>query len=182
MSIIRATIRTGFAVAVLAFFGVAVNAQVKSPNTGVTPLADQQESARPDGPRRGRMGRGGHRGDIGPMFALRQLNLTDAQKQQMHDIRQKFEQSIKPLGDELRQIREKFDQATATTADQQRAQALRQQMRGAHDQLQAEFQALLTPEQQEQLKAIRQQRQERREAFKQRHGNRHDQDAAPRDQ
>jgi Spy/CpxP family protein refolding chaperone len=174
---IRAIIRTGFAVAALAFFGVAVNAQVKSPNTGITPPAEQQGPTRTDGPRRGRMGRGGQHGEFGPSMGLRQLNLTETQRQQMHDLRTKFEKSITPLGDEMRQIRTKFDQATATIEDQQRAQALRQQMRTAHEQLMTEFQALLTPEQQEQLKAFRQQMEQRREEFRQRRGAGHNQDA-----
>ena len=113
------------------------------------------------------------------MMGMRQLNLTETQRQQMHDLRVKFEQSIAPLGDEMRQIRTKFDQATATTADQQRAQALRQQMRAAHDQLMNQTQALLTPEQQEQLKAARLQKQQRREEFRQRHGQSDDQNAPP---
>lgn len=182
MSIIRAIIRTGFVVAALAFLGVAVSAQVKAPNTGITPTVEAPGSPRTDGVRRGRLGRGGHRGEMGPLFAFRQLNLSDTQKQQLHGVMLKFDQAIEPLGTELRQLRQKFDQATATIEDQQRAQSLRQQMRAAHDQLVTEAQALLTPEQQEQLKAIRQQKQERREAFKQRHGARHGQDAPPQEQ
>lgn len=182
MSIFKAIIRTGFAVAVVSALGVAANAQVKSPNTGINPPAEQQGPAGHDGPRHGRMGRGGARGEMGGLMGFQRLNLSDTQKQQLRDLAMKFHESNRPLSEEMRQIREKFDQAVATTADQQRAQAIRQQMRTAHEQFVAEAQALLTPEQQEQLKTMRQQMQERREQFRQRHGDAANQDTPPQAQ
>ncbi|MEO6391791.1 MAG: Spy/CpxP family protein refolding chaperone [Pyrinomonadaceae bacterium] len=168
MSMIRATIRTGFAVVAIGILSVAGYAQEKSTRTGNSPAIDQQEGQRPDGPsRRGGMRHGGRSG-FGR--GLRGLNLSDTQKQQIHTVFSKFREGIKPQMEELRQIREKFEQATASIDDQNRAKALRAQMSEGRNATMADMQAILTPEQQEQFKQFREQRKLRHEEMKQRRG------------
>lgn len=166
MSMIRATIRTGFAVAAIGILSVAGYAQEKGTRTGDAPALNQQENQRPEGPgRRGGMRRGGRHG-IGAMKGMRALNLSETQKQQIHETFSKFREGIKPQMDELRQIREKFEQATASIDDQNRAKALRAQIGEGHKAVQAQVQAILTPEQQEQLNQLREQGKLRRAEMK----------------
>ncbi|MGE0131778.1 MAG: Spy/CpxP family protein refolding chaperone [Blastocatellales bacterium] len=119
-------------------------------------------------------GRGG-RGMHGGMF--RKLNLTDAQKAQMKQLRQSHRERTQPLRQELRakmqQLREAnqggaFNEALAAQTLTETA-GLRAKLMGEHFKLRQEMMALLTPEQKtqfdqmrEQFKARRAERQARR--------------------
>ena len=169
MSLIRAIISTGFAIIIVGTTGFAAYAQDKAPSTSINPSAGQQQ---PSTPRvRGREGMRGEGHRRGAKAGLRQLNLSETQRQQMHDTFTKFRESIRPQVEELRQIRQKFEQANASIEDQTRAQALRNQIREGREQARAQAQSFLTPEQQEQMKQMREQRKLRREEMRQRRGN-----------
>lgn len=178
MSMIRTTIRAGFAVVAIGILSVAGYAQDKSTRTGNTPALDQQEGQRQGPGRRGGMRRSGRHG-FGQMQGLRALNLSDTQKQQIHETFTKFHDGIKPQMEELRQIREKFEQANASIDDQNRAKALRAQIGEGRKATLAQMQTILTPEQQEQFKQFREQRKLRREEMKQRRAAGRGQNTAP---
>jgi Spy/CpxP family protein refolding chaperone len=169
MSLIRAIIRTGFAVIIVGTTGFAAYAQEKTPNTSINPPAGQQQ---PSSPRvRGREGMRGQGHRRGEKAGLQQLNLSETQRQQMHDTFTKFRESIRPQVEELRQIRQKFDQANASIQDQTRAQSLRNEIRTAREQARMQAESVLSPEQQEQVKQMREQRKLRREEMRQRRGD-----------
>lgn len=134
----------------------------------------------------GRMRKGGRIGD-GPQGergggrpgrpgmerrALRQLNLSETQRGQLREIEARYGQSFKAQRQELRQLielRQQQQGATLTPEQAQRAQQLRDEVRGNGEKMHAEILALLTPEQRDQLKQMREEgrarRKERREAF-----------------
>lgn len=122
------------------------------------------------GKRHGRDGRGG-RGMRGGMF--RGLNLTDAQKAQMNQLRQSHRERTQPLRQELRakmqQLRQAnqggtFNEALAAQTLAETA-GLRAKLMGEQFRLRQEMTALLTPEQKTQIE-------QRRERFKNRRGER----------
>ncbi|MDQ1612197.1 MAG: motif family protein [Pyrinomonadaceae bacterium] len=113
--------------------------------------------------------RGGERGMMGRR-ALRRLNLSDAQRNQLREVEARYGQSFKTQRQEMRQLIELRQQgATLTPEQQQRAQQLRGELRDSAERMHAEFLALLTPEQRDQLKRMREEgearRKQRREAF-----------------
>ncbi|OLE53399.1 MAG: hypothetical protein AUG51_13285 [Acidobacteria bacterium 13_1_20CM_3_53_8] len=129
----------------------------------------QTPNSRPENMER-RHGRGEHAGaEMGFMrHALRELNLTDAQRQQVHSIVERFMTSTKAQRDELRQLHEQRGQnGTFTPEQQERARQLHQQMMEANKSMNDEIIATLTPEQRTQLDQIREnfraRREERRE-------------------
>jgi len=102
--------------------------------------------------------------------ALQRLNLSDAQRGQLREIEARYGQSFKTRRQELRQIMELRQQgATLTPEQQQRAQQLRGEVRDNGERMRVEILALLTTEQRDQLKRMREEgearRKERREKF-----------------
>lgn len=126
--------------------------------------------------RQGRMGKPGRMGELGERRgggrghgmarrALRRLNLTDAQRGQLREIEARYGQSFKTQHQELRQLMEvRRAGATLTPEQQQRAQQLRTEARANGERMRAEILALLTGEQREQLKRMREEGMERRKA------------------
>lgn len=120
----------------------------------------------------GRMGRGGERGGEGGMRehgmarrALRRLNLTDAQRGQLREIEARYGQSFKAQHQELRQLMEvRRSGGTLTAEQQQRAQQLRTEARANGERMHTEILALLTNEQRDQLKRMREEGHARRKA------------------
>jgi Spy/CpxP family protein refolding chaperone len=113
-------------------------------------------------------GRGG-RGMMGRR-ALRRLNLSDAQHSRIRDIEARYGQNLRAQRVEMRQLIELRAQgATLTAEQQQRAQQLRGELRDNAEKMHAELLAVLTPEQRDQLKRMREEgearRKQRREAF-----------------
>jgi Spy/CpxP family protein refolding chaperone len=113
----------------------------------------------------GEPGRGGHRGERREMRreAVQRLNLTDAQKAQIRDIRKAEFDRTKGLFEaarekrfELRQMRESND----PRAEGVRTEliALREQMRAARLATREKIRSLLTAEQRSQLDSMRNQR------------------------
>ena len=104
--------------------------------------------------------------------ALRQLNLTDAQKQQAQALRRETFAGNRAVRDELTQLLEKRRQGTLTEADQTRARELRQQLQQSRQNTREQVARLLTEEQRTKLQEIRKNRRENRERFRQRGSNR----------
>ena len=130
-----------------------------------TPGAATQQAAQQPGsaglPRRGerRRGRGGRQ------RALAEINLTDAQKQQVRTIIQTQAQNTKPQREELRQLMQQWRTGTLTPEGQARAKELRQQLmesrRGVHTQMQN----VLTAEQKAKLQEMRELRRANHQRF-----------------
>lgn len=121
--------------------------------------------------RMGRLGRMGERGERGgrghgmARRALHRLNLSDAQRGQLREIEARYGQSFKTRREELRQLMEARRAGGTLTAEQkQRAQQLRSEVRANGERMHAEILALLTNEQRDQLKRMREEGQERRKA------------------
>lgn len=123
----------------------------------------------------GRFGRGGD-SDGGP-FA--KLNLTDAQKQQMDQIRARYEQTFKSLRQQNRGQRGSeadlfsggtFNEAAVRAAAQARANA-EVEMDVARAHMMYDMYSVLTADQKAQLAADRQQREQRRQEFRSRQKN-----------
>jgi Spy/CpxP family protein refolding chaperone len=121
----------------------------------------------------GRMGRGEGRGfrrgprpgrGFGPGM-VRELNLTDDQKQQVRTIVQQSFADNKATREELRQLGEKRRQGTLTAAEETRARTLHQQMRAAMKDTHAKIAGLLTPEQKTKAEELMKQRRANHERF-----------------
>jgi Spy/CpxP family protein refolding chaperone len=143
------------------------------------PQPQSQTAPRPDGTfqrdrtermerRRERMGgegMGGRRrvGRGGMRHLMRELNLTDAQRQQGRAIMQRRLESTKLQREELFKLREKRIAGTFTADDEARAKALRQEMRTAMAGVRTEMAGVLTAEQRAKLEELKQARKEKME-------------------
>jgi protein CpxP len=125
--------------------------------------------------------RGGHRGGDefggrgGDHFgALRGIELTDAQKASMKQLRQSFGERTKSLREQLRAKRQELRQAESGTTFNEavaaqkltEAAGLQARLMAEEFKLRQDSLALLTPEQKAQLEQRRQQREQRREQWK----------------
>ncbi len=116
---------------------------------------------------RGHRGGKGMRGERARGF-MRGLELTEAQRQQMSAIRQRFTETIKPQREALRQLREEQRNNSSGTDNGERAQALRAQIGEASKAMREEMLNVLTPAQRTQIEQQKQEMQNRREQFRQR--------------
>jgi Spy/CpxP family protein refolding chaperone len=99
----------------------------------------------------------------GEQRALRRLNLTDAQRQQMRDIEQRYGQTLRADREELQRLKDLRQSGGKLTPEQQsRARQLRQELRANAEKMRADINNILTPEQREQLKKTRDEMKERR--------------------
>jgi Spy/CpxP family protein refolding chaperone len=115
--------------------------------------------------RRGERSEGGVRGHGMARRALRRLNLSDAQRGQLREIEARYGQSLKTQYQELQQLKEvRRAGGTLTPEQQQRARQLRTEARANGEKMHAEILALLTNEQRDQLKRLREEGQMRRKA------------------
>jgi Spy/CpxP family protein refolding chaperone len=156
---------------------------------GVATLAQQPQGPPPErGTRSEVMGRRGgmegrermrRPGARGMMRGLRELNLTDAQKQQVRATFQRNMEGTKAQRQELRQLAEKRRQGTLTPEEEARTRTLRDQlfnsMKGTH----ADLLAILTPEQKTRLEEIEKTRKERHKEMRERHKEKGDRPAPP---
>lgn len=103
------------------------------------------------------MGRRGRDG-FGKFRGMRELNLTDEQRQQQRAIVQRHLESVKAEREELFKLGEKRTQGNLTAEDGARAKALRQEihdsMQGAH----TEIESILTPDQRTKLEQFKTER------------------------
>lgn len=114
----------------------------------------------------GRMGRGAGRGfrrgprpgrGFGPGM-VRELNLTEDQKQQVRAIVEQGFAGNKATREELRQLGEKRRQGTLTAAEQARAMTLHEQMRAATKDTRTKIAGVLTSEQKTKAEELMKQR------------------------
>jgi periplasmic protein CpxP/Spy len=116
-----------------------------------------------DGGRHG----GHHRGAMIAGKLAEKLNLTDAQKEQMKNLREQQKQTIAPLHETMKAKRREY--AELKKANDPRAEALatelkslREQSRQIHESFRAQFEGVLTAEQKVQLEQMKQEWKERR--------------------
>ena len=116
-----------------------------------------------------RMGKRWHRrghGMRGGMRMFRELDLSDAQKQQASAIIERYKESTKPQREEMRQLYQQERQSATGTVDTQaqtRAEALRAEMRESYKRMQDELLTLLTPDQRAKWEQLQQERKARHE-------------------
>jgi Spy/CpxP family protein refolding chaperone len=96
---------------------------------------------------------------------VRELNLTDDQKQQVRTIVQQNFAANKATREELRQLGEKQRQGTLTADEQARARTLHEQMRASMKDTQMKIAGLLTPEQKTKAEELWKQRRANHERF-----------------
>jgi Spy/CpxP family protein refolding chaperone len=106
-----------------------------------------------------RMGRRG--GGMGHL--MRELNLTEEQRQQSRAIMQRRLESTKTQREELFKLREKRIAGTFTSEDGARAKALRQEIRTAMEGVRTEMAGVLTTEQKARLEQLKKERKEKLE-------------------
>ncbi len=107
-----------------------------------------------------REGRERHRG-MGRM--MRELNLTEEQRQQSRAIMERRLESTKVQREELFKLREQRIAGTFTADDEARARALHQEIRTAMQGVGTEMDGLLTAEQKAKLEGLKKERKERME-------------------
>jgi protein CpxP len=96
---------------------------------------------------------------------MRELNLTEEQRQQSRAIVQRRLESTKTQREELFKLREKRIAGTFTAEDEARAKALHQEIRSAMEGIRTEMDGILTAEQKARLEQLKQ---ERKDKFEQR--------------
>ena len=94
---------------------------------------------------------------------MRELNLTEEQRQQSRAIMQRRLESMKPQREELFKLREKRIAGTFTADDEARAKVLHQEMRAAREGVREEMAGVLTAEQKAKLEELKKERKERME-------------------
>ncbi len=175
----------GLTLALTMAFGSLAFAQTMHPPPPPRPDSDARQhrgEGRGMGKHEGGMGEGreGHerregregREGMGQMRLLRELNLTDAQKQQAHAIMERFAASTKTQREELRQLREQKEQGTLTADAKARAEALRAQLAASNKNMHNELLAILTPDQRAKLEKLeKEHKSERRENMRERRGD-----------
>jgi Spy/CpxP family protein refolding chaperone len=145
--------------------------QNPGPNTNTPGLRGSKASR---GDRRGP----GRREGFGPGM-LRELNLTDDQKQQVRAIMKQSFAGNKDLRDELRNLGEKRQQGTLTPEEQARAKTLHEQMRASMKDTEAKIAGVLTPEQKTRVEQLQKERRSNQERFGRKHRGSPDQTNAP---
>ena len=144
-------------------FGSMMFAQQAQPNT--TPENIQQAGR---GRARLRMRR---QARAGRLRALRQIELTDAQRQQARSIRQNHATSTKAQREELLRLMEQRRAGTLTAEGQARTGQLRQQLLEGRKGVRTQMMSILTTEQKARLEEMRQTRRANREKFGRRKPN-----------
>jgi Spy/CpxP family protein refolding chaperone len=146
-------------VAVLSLSGSVVVAQESKP-ANTAPVVQQTRDLG-DRLERRRMRRHQRRA----MGAMRELNLTDQQKEQARAIRRANFESNKSLREEFAQLREKRRAGTLTESDKTRALELRRQLRESRQSARSQMASVLTTEQKTKLDEMIKNRRERRDRF-----------------
>ena len=158
--------------------------------TGVVGVAAQEQEQQGQGGGRNRAerpwghkegGRGGaRRGGFGPFGRFAEnLNLTDAQLEQMRQIEERYRANFQAQRENRGQERAGFDPLAGGTFDESAVRAAAQaranaqvEREVAQARMMHEMYNVLTSEQRAQLAAARQQREQRRQEFRSRRGTR----------
>ena len=136
--------------ALVTVLGAAVQAQQPQPSTQNQPPANEKRRFG-----RGEERRGMRRFGRGPLAGLRELNLSDDQKQQVRAIMERNFEATKAQREELRTLGQKRFDGTLTPEEQARAKELHQQMAQSMKSAMTETQAILTAEQKTKLEELR---------------------------
>jgi protein CpxP len=113
----------------------------------------------------------GEHGMRGGMRMFRELDLSDAQKQQVNAIVERYRESTKPQREEMRQLYQQKGQTATGAVDAQaqaRAEALRNELRESHKRMQDELLTILTPDQRAKWEQLKQERKTRHEEWRKR--------------
>jgi len=154
---------SGLAIAAFSTFAAAQDSSSSSTSTST----DAPRQERPDGFRRhGGHGKGMRDGRGGMMGGFRDLNLTDAQKQQIQSIMAANRPDQSSFG-EMKTLMDAKRSGTLTAEQQDRLKAIRHEGRAKNQQVHEQVMAVLTEEQRTQLAQKQKERQERREQFRQ---------------
>jgi Spy/CpxP family protein refolding chaperone len=148
-------------ITILSLSGAVVFAQESQPATTSTPGVQQPQN-QGDRIERRRVRRHQRKRTMG---ALRQLNLTDQQKEQARAIRRANFETNKTQREELRQLQEKSRAGTLTESDKARAKELREQIRQSRQNARSQMASLLTSEQKTKLDEMIKNRREQRSRF-----------------
>lgn len=104
----------------------------------------------------------GHKGKgregMGGLRLMRELDLTDAQKQQARVIKERYAASTKTQREELRQLHEQKKQGTLPADAKTKAEALRTQLTESNKNMRSELFAILTPEQRTKFETLEKER------------------------
>lgn len=132
------------------------------------PQAKPQDDMRPgqEGPRAG--GRHGRFRRHERFDRMRELNLTEEQRQQQRAIVQRHLENTKAQREELSKLREKRIAGTFTTEDEARARALREEIHNSMQGIRSEMANILTAEQRAKLEQLKLERKERRHELRER--------------
>lgn len=147
------------ALAITLAFGASVFAQ--QPQTGSADAQKQQQGR--EGKRRG-----GPRGPGFGMRGLRELNLSETQREQARAIFARFAETIRPQREQLMQLREQKREGTATADAEERAKAIRAQIHESEKAMRVELLGILTQEQRARLEEMEQERKARRDEMRKR--------------
>lgn len=113
--------------------------------------------------------RGGKRGGHFGMRGLRNLDLTDAQREQIRGIMDAAKTANEPIRTEMKTLRQKRRNGEELSeADRARLTELRTQMKQSAEQTHNTVLGILTAEQRQKLEQMKQEREKRREEFRQR--------------
>lgn len=157
-----------------AFAMITITTYVAAQDNSTTDKTDKAQKERKTGrgegygKRGGRGMRDGMRGG-GGMRGLKNLDLTDAQKEQIRGIMETSRTANEPIRQEMRTLMEKRRGGEELTeTDRARLKDLRTQMKQTAEQNHNTILGILTPEQREKLETMKQEKQKRREEFRQR--------------
>jgi periplasmic protein CpxP/Spy len=112
------------------------------------------------------------RGHGGMGRLMRELNLSDTQREQIRTITQRRIEGLRPQREELFRLQEKRIAGTFTAEDEARARALREEMHASMESVRTETEGILTAEQKARLEQLKQEREAKREERKARHEQR----------
>jgi Spy/CpxP family protein refolding chaperone len=96
-------------------------------------------------------------------LALHELNLSDAQREQIRVITQRRLEATKTQREELAKLRQKRADGTFAAADEARARALREEIGSVMEGIRLETEGVLTAEQKAQLQQLKIERKAKRE-------------------
>lgn len=148
----------------LVFAIVAFTTFVSAQDTTTQP----QDSTTKQEKREHKFGKEGKRGnkrggDKMMMHGLRQLNLTDAQKEQLKGIMESNHKANQGTHEEMRGLMMKKHDGIITAEEQTRFDELKTQMKASAEQTHSAILAILTPEQRTQLEQMKEQMKQNRE-------------------
>jgi Spy/CpxP family protein refolding chaperone len=132
----------------------------QQPQAGLQEETRQDQKSPREGRRHARMDR--HRGFAG----MRELNLTEEQRQQHRAILQRQMSNTKTQREELFRLREKRFAGTFTAEDEARARALRQEIHNSMEGIRSEMEGVLTSEQRAKLEQLKTERKARRDEMR----------------